>query len=468
MRKQLRWLIDIQKLPNELEVCRSSFVVGWVATADFCQVLAKDIWVLRLQTIQSKVSHESETDTEGLSSQVFSSQSESEAESDSRSSRRSRRDDAKPKEGTPNLSDLLSICYIATLLLRIPMTVANMHGWINRGELLFYRGSREVSLPMRERLPPRYQRLLEPQELLPPEKLHKSIVRTLAMYNKEFGMVIPPINSSLVLYRWIKDLALPLEVFAACQRLAKILNVDGTFVLTFNVGTNVVLRYPETRLMALVVVATKLLFPFDHIERQTNSATDLSALSLDWNAWAEVHKAEQDTQHPQAQLTFEQAFKLDESECLEAADDTLDAYLDWYEETVASEDVRGHGREAQDADLRRTFFRMFPRRSDQWPGKQLHTRPPAETSAKNISEIQSVLLRPRVVQLTAGRKVDQVGTSYRRIRHAEDLSGPAKVFYGKAAELAGLPPEGMVRAVFLTERKLGKSEERLRKSNSAR
>lgn len=363
--------------------------------------------------------------------------------------------------------ELLSICYMATLLLRIPMTVADVHKWVNDGRLLYYRASQEVPLGMRERLPPRYQLLLEPQDLLPPERLHKSILEILTMYNKEFGMAIPPINGPLVLYRWVRDLALPIEIFAACQRLGKILSIDDTFILKSKAGTNVVLRYPEPQLMALVVVATKLLFPFDDIERQCHTATDLSSLSLNWDAWTEMHKTEEDSVD-KPRLSFNQAFDFSEADCLTAADETLDAYLDWFGDNLASEDIREHGQAAQDADLRRKLFRMFPNESVRQAQGRTNSSIGGETSAKKPRPGQGPLLREAVIHPSDIGNAYRVGSFYRRFRSVQDLSGPAQVLYEKAAALAGLSLESLVQAVFSSERKLEKKEEHIRKSRNAR
>ena len=369
----------------------------------------------------------------------------------------------KPKEGAPNLLEMTSLSYLAISLLRIPVTVADMHGWINNGEMLYYQASREVPLGMRERLPSRYQQLLVPQDMLPPENLHQSVLETLTRFNKDFGMVIPPLNVSLVLYRWVKDLALPLEVFAASQRLAKTLDVNaGSFTASKGV-TNVVLRYPEAQLMALLVVATKLLFPFDNIDRQCRAATELSALSLDWDAWAKMHIAG-DSHSDQKQLTFQHAFELTESECLAAGNDKLDAYLDWYEDNIASEDVREHGQAGKDADFRKTLFRMFPGRSEERTGQQAHDNNLEAKTVDNLRQVQGTILHGRAVRPLDSQSCRRIGSMYRRFRNVEDLSGPVEVFFGKAAKLAGLSMESMVQAVFLTERKVQKVEEALRKS----
>lgn len=424
--------------------------------------LTKDLWALRSQKIQGKVSYESETDTEGFSSQGFSSQSESESATASRSSRRLKAK-TKMNEGTPNLVDTLSLCYIATLLLRLPITVADLHQWINEGEMPYYRASREVPAGMKERLPAEYQRPLEPQDLLPPERLHANILKVAIIFNGDFGMNMPPLNVPLILYRWIRTLVLPLEIFAGSQRLAKLLDVDMSSFLATKAHRNVVLRYQEAQLMALVVVTTKLLFPLDDIQRRVYQPTDLSSLALDWNAWAKLHDRVHDSNNDH-QLTFDQAFDFNESDCLSAADEKLDAYLDWYEDSIASEEIREHGRARQDADFRRTLFQMFPappRKSKQALGASSVA---PKSAWKRLHESPVMLERERVAQPAPSKSVNRMGSFYRRFRTVEELSGPVKLLFEKAAALAGLELGSMVQAVFATEKRLEKVEEGLRRA----
>ena len=427
-----------------------------------CKSLTKDLWALRLQKIQGKVSYDSETETEAFSSQGISSQSEKESASASQSSRRSKKD-KRMRAGTPALVETVSLCYIAILLLRMPVTVADIHEWIGDGKFLYYRASREVPLGMRARLSPAYQAQFEPQDLLQPESLHRSILDMAVLFNKDFGMAIPPLNVSLVLYRWIQALMLPLEIFAATQRLARLLKVDLSTFIASKASKNIVLRYPEAQLMALVVVATKLLFPADDVERRAYEPTDLSSLSLHWDAWVKLHKPGSENPAEQPQLPFHQAFEFSESEALSTANERLDAYLDWYENNIANEEVRERGRARNDADFRRTLFQMFPT-----PARQSKvSNEEMSADGNRLLNAHGTLLRERVVQPQKSKNVHRIGTFYRRFRTVEELCGPATVLFERAAALAGLSVESMVQSVFLTERKLQRFEEGLRKAAKA-
>jgi RNA polymerase I-specific transcription initiation factor RRN7 len=465
----------------------------------FLQGITRDLWALRLRRLQGRVTYDSETDTEGQS-QVFSSQSEGES-AGSQTTRGSRRRRQAKTDGAINLSETLVICYIGTLLMRIPFTVVDLISRVDNGELLYYRAAKEVPANLRERLPGEFQVLLEPQTILQASSLHHRILELGVVLNAEFGMVIPAVNHPLMLYRWMQALALPIEVYAATQRLARILDVDFTLQLGSKTTSSRVLRYPEVQLMSLLVVSTKLFFPIDDIDRHPVSANDLSALQMDWSEWAAaqgplldgggeseiIQNSRVDTPHD---LTFPEAFSISESDCLAMGDEELDRYMDWYQDNLASENIREHGRAGRDADFRRTLMRMFPTQSASRPtvssaaaavgeskragvgpgeGEDTSLARQASDTTQRLRRAQQAL-RPKKIAVSAvgdnlGRdEVARAGSFYRRHREAKELDGPARLLYTKAAQLAGISLESMTKAVFLTERKLQMREERARKA----
>lgn len=401
---------------------------------------------------------------------MFSSQSESESQTESRSrrsqsSRRTLKKDSKPGEVTPALSETLSLCYVGMLLLRLPITVADIHRWTNEGQLLYYRATREVPLAMRTRLDGRYQELLEPQELIQAQSMHQGALKILTMLNTEFGMAVPAINTPLILFRWIQELALPLEVYVATQRLGRILDVNMTFATG---GSNVVLRYAEVQLMALVIIATKLLFPLDDVERCSESSVDLPLLKMDWKEWLKAHESNTEGATDSNRLDFDAAFSFKESDCLDAANETLDAYLDWYSDSIATEEIRDRGRAGQEADFRRVLFQMFPSQPrSEW------VVPRQASAGKNdlqmrVRNLQGHLRSNHIVEpAQCTQDTPRPGSLYRQCKSVEDLSGPAKVLLEKAAGLAALPLDAMVQAVFLMERRLQKHEDMLKKQEKA-
>lgn len=369
---------------------------------------------------------------------------------------------------------------------------------VDNGELLYYRAAKEVPGNLRERLPGEFQVLLEPQTILQASSLHHRILDLCVLLNAEFGMVIPAVNHPLILYRWMQALTLPIEVYAATQRLARILDIDFTLQLGGKTNSSRVLRYPEVQLMSLLVVSTKLLFPIDDIDRHPVSANDLSALQMDWQEWAvaqgplvddgDESDIIQNSKHDTApDLTFPEAFSISESDCLAMGDEELDRYMDWYQHNLASENIREHGRAGRDADFRRTLMRMFPTQSAPRPtvsstageskgsgagageGEDTSLARQASDTTQRLRRVQQAL-RPKKIAVSAvgddGQRdeVARAGSFYRRHREAKELDGPARLLYTKAAALAGISLESMTKAVFATERRLQMREERARKA----
>jgi RNA polymerase I-specific transcription initiation factor RRN7 len=443
--------------------------------------------------LQGRVTYDSETDTEGQS-QVFSSKSEGES-AGSQTTRGSRRRRQAKTDGAINLSETLVICYIGTLLMRIPFTVVDLISCVDNGELLYYRAAKEVPANLRERLPGEFQVLLEPQTILQASSLHHRILDLGVLLSAEFGMVIPAVNHPLILYRWMQALALPIEVYAATQRLARILDIDFKLQLGGKTSSSRVLRYPEVQLMSLLVVSTKLFFPIDDIDRHPVSANDLSALQMDWSEWAAAQgplldggdesDIIQNSKHDiSPDLTFPEAFSISESDCLAMGDEELDRYMDWYQDNLASENIREHGRAGRDADFRRTLMRMFPTQSAPRPtvsstgggnksvseGEDTSLARQASDTTQRLRRVQQAL-RPKKIAVSAvgddGMRDEvaaRAGSFYRRHREAKELDGPVRLLYTKAAQLAGISLESMTKAVFLTERKLQMREESARKA----
>ncbi|KAK3070855.1 hypothetical protein LTR53_009717 [Teratosphaeriaceae sp. CCFEE 6253] len=448
LRKQLRWLIGTKKLPEELET------------------LVRDLWALKLQSLRPRFSHDSDTETD-TQSYYFSSQSEGEASASEASARSRRRRSRVKVDGTPNLMDTLALCYMGMLLLREPVTVADIHRWASEGDLLYYCASKEVPLGMRERLSPTLQELLEARPLGTAEKLQKHVQSMLAQYSADLGMALPPVNHPLLLYDWTRALALPIEVFAATTRLARMLDVTFEFKLDVKPRTkDVMLRYPEARLMALLVVATKLLFPFDDVQRSATSVTAMDALAMDWSTWAP-------TQFPSGPyggtkpLPYAAALDFTQMDVLGASERQLDQYMDWCEANIANEDVRTRGKAGRDADFRRTLLSMFPagRSMTALDGNELYPEGMEDVPTEQLRAVQLALTPRQSAELPHHGQADVagIGSLYRRVRSVEELDGHCRMFYERAASLAGLSLDDMVRAVSLMEIQVQKREVNLRK-----
>lgn len=320
---------------------------------------------------------------------------------------------------------------------------------------------------MKTRLPFNYHQGMDPQSKLQPTSLHQAVLDNIIAYDRSFGMTMPPLNHILLLYRWVRHLALPLEVYAAVIRLARILEVDFSYDIQVERSSrDFVLRLAEARLISLLVVATKLLFPMDGVERYPRKPTELSALAVDWDAWSEARVEYDAAMKNSERMGYEQALQVTEQDAIQMADEKLDEYMDWYQSVFANEDVREQGRAGREAEFRRAMFDFFPanRSTEQPQSTATRASELAETPVGlKLKKVQAALRPVRVKQDGKPEKgeenISRPGSNYKRYRETEELSGYAKEFYEEAARLSGLSLELLVKCVFLMEKKLEKWEE---------
>ncbi|KAI4716280.1 hypothetical protein E4T48_07502 [Aureobasidium sp. EXF-10727] len=433
--KQIHWLINSKHLPNELE------------------------------SLQSRVTYESESEAEH-SSQFYSSQSEAERTDDTAQTRRARK---SKNDAVPKLVDALSMCYIGCLLLRLPVTVGDLYTWAASGDLLYYRAVKALSESMKMRLPFNYHRIMDPQDILSPGAVQQAVLDNITAFDRAFGMATPPINHILILYRWIKSLALPLEVYSATLRLAKLLEITFVYDVQAKRSSRYrILQHAEPRLMGALVIATKLLFPLDNVKRYPKNPTELSALTMDWSNWSKARAECNDTIKSKAPLGYQEAMQIQEKDVLSMSDDKLDDYMDWYGSVFVEETVREKGRIGKEAEFRRALLRIFPvERATQTASDAMDVDKDAEPAPEEerLRKVQSSLRPTRVkadVRSTE-LKVIRPGNSYKRYRNAGELDGYAREFYDEAADLVALPLNSLVKCVFFLERRLEKWESSERK-----
>lgn len=88
---------------------------------------------------------------------------------------------------------------------------------------------------------------------------------------------------------------------------------------------------PEVQLMCLVIVATKLLFPFDNVKRYPRALNDPSVQVIDWEKWAEAQSTFDRRGISQGFLTNGAAMQATEMDAMEMTQQQLDEYMDWYD-----------------------------------------------------------------------------------------------------------------------------------------
>ncbi|KAI9880099.1 MAG: Pol I core factor CF [Pleopsidium flavum] len=435
--KQCFWLVHTKGFPAELEN------------------IVHDLWALRLQLLKARTEEPSDTET---ASHVFSSQSEDETETAAEEARRKRKK-LRGKDA-PTLVDTLGMCYLATLLLRLPVSVGDLHRWAVREEILFVRAVRFVPLAMREKLPGHYLGALDTRSVLKSDHLHNSVVELVLIYNREFGMSFPALNHPLLLFKYIKELAIPLDVYPVIDRLTLLCSYDFLFPTS---GTRYrVSSLPEPQLMSLLIIAVKLYYPFDAITRCPRTSTEPAALSIDWKAWAAIQDNDIARNHVGRALEKGKEMEIGEHDVFNMTERQMDEYLDWYGKTWLDEEARNSNPKALPAQL----LDMFP--TNRAGGSIIPQEHALSGEGESKVEQEAVLDKVKQVQSSMGMRrvisdvdaehnkepVKRPGSYYKHYRRVQDLPHDAKVFFEAAARAVGLSLHTLVKAVFQTECKL--------------
>lgn len=120
LRKQAMWLISARGMPPELEI------------------VIRDLWAVRIRNIRGVGEDERDArDGSGFSS---TSEGETEGEDDGVGMEMSRRHRKIAREkGLPRLIESLALCYMAMLLLRLPVAVGDLQKWAEQHEIPYFR-----------------------------------------------------------------------------------------------------------------------------------------------------------------------------------------------------------------------------------------------------------------------------------------------------------------------------------------
>lgn len=204
---------------------------------------------------------------------------------------------------------------------------------------------------------------------------------------------------------------------------------------TFNMGRKrfKLLDHPDILLVACIVFSTKLLYPFDGVERPPVSYRDPSSLQIDWGKWRELMRDAESEGLDRREIN-----QLQPEDAWTMSDRKIDDYLDWYEKTQIKQ-----GSETQE------LTELFPlaNRRPQNPRPEL-------TEAQIDERLRTAQSYIRSVPPEKGDGLMRAGDDHAIYRTAEDLPDLAKAFYGKAAGISGLSLDKLVKAVHAVEKRV--------------
>ena len=165
-------------------------------------------------------------------------------------------------------------------------------------------------------------------------------------------MSFPSLNTPLLSFRYMRDLALPctslsnvlialqvggrliriiVAIYPAVLRLATLLHY--TFDYRLSPAKHVKAEYPEVRLMSLLIVAVKLSQALDDEERSPRTAGEAAALTIDWNTWERAMSNGELPNIAKGLLHKGKEADVTEPDVSHMDGQQLDQYMDWFEKT---------------------------------------------------------------------------------------------------------------------------------------
>ncbi|KAJ5367648.1 hypothetical protein N7541_001589 [Penicillium brevicompactum] len=444
-------------------------------------IVVRDLWALRLPDFKLKITESNEDDGGDSEREVFSSQAAQSDDSEVGFKPHSRYVE------WPRLIDAAGLCYLAALIMRVPICVNDFYEYVYRDlstslgtslglvdvssltrsprmiirqKLPYTRVLATVPSEMRERLPPELTGILEVSRLPKIEHLHDAVQALTLFYQRRFDVALPPLNWPILLFRHIKRLALPIEVYDAVKALQSLLDITFEYPKPkATVERKKSHHYPDVELIVLIVIATKLLFPFDDLKRYPTTSKEPAAQTMDWSQWALAQASFDSDSHFKENIGRDAAIRVTDSDVLAMSADQLDHYMDWYAESWL-DTSRTPGRLAE----------LFPiQRGDNQPssatdpGLSTATTFAPDTMQKKLDTLLHEVMqdiKPRRVIPEESDDHKRPGEVYRRYRWESQLNGAARTFYEIAATLAAVPLKTLVRAVTLTEYKIARNDEK--------
>ncbi|OAA39862.1 ubiquitin fusion protein [Beauveria brongniartii RCEF 3172] len=408
LRMQVLWLIEEKGHREELET------------------VVRDLWDLRIRGATA-LGHGTAPDADAEDVlQVFSSQPAI-IEPTKRWTSKSKAQDWGTDRGLgwpmPSLSDTLALCYLGCYLLRIPTRLGELIRLANDRHLPYRNVFQQLPTEMQERMPSNYIKLLKsPMRLaLEGAQAYSTVMDLACSYHLNYNMLFPDLNYMPILVQYTKLLALPVECIVAVRRICNALGYR--FHLPVQSTRVYPLHNPEVRLIALLIVATKLCFPFHGGSPLTVSDDSLVLPSFDWNSW----QSAKGQPEPDKARTFD---GVTPSDVANMTDDDLDAYY----RHIAS------FLETKNTNPVTAFFPVEP---EPVPDPVRAEPTPEEVDDMARTVLQSAVGMPNT---EAPNKYN-----YEAYRQVEDLPPMAKCFYSAISSAAEVSLETTVRAVYMLE-----------------
>ncbi|XXG99284.1 Vacuolar protein sorting-associated protein 52 [Hypoxylon texense] len=448
LRKQVRWLVQEKGFPGDFEE------------------IVRALWTLRVRNLPLQESGGEKKRRKGggdeweqdgypssAESTLFSSQSdgagfESSDFDHSDATTATWAPDASKRWKLPKLFDTLALCYLACLVRRLPATTADFCSWAQKGEIDFLAALNGIPQNVRDRLPAEYHRALQVRDHIPLGKLQTTVQDLVISFKANFDTVFPPLNYVPILVRLMTDLTLPIETYLAVKCITKILKADYSYPIG---GKRIrTIDNPEVFLTAVLVVSAKLLYPLDNIERPPRSDEDPRNVKVNWAQWQESMREETNETSPN--LLRGEEYKVTAEDVLGLDKTKLDDYMDWFEKMWIRD-----GDAKTDERIQKPFLGQDRLSVPSNNNEELSQDQEIERIRNRYAALNSSMIIVEPVadpEDTEVKKEKQPRDFCPVWRTQEDLPDAARALYSKAASLAAIPLNTLVRGATQIERRL--------------
>lgn len=252
-------------------------------------------------------------------------------------------------------------------------------------------------------------------------------------------------------------LSLLVDIYRAMRQMSSMLEID--FCFPRHGSRQQRSDLPEIRLVALLIIAVKIYYPFDLLDRHPRSQLDIAVLNIDWDKWCQLQKQHDLRLTSEGKIGRGNEMLINEQDVMNMSGEQLDEYLVWYEKMWISEDDDEHTKRG----LPKQLLDMFPTsrvNASSAAAIDFDAETKAEGSLldEKLGKVQNRLkLRSAISKEGEGKHKEtlrRLGNFYKRYRKIEDLPLQAKAFHEAVASLIGVSMATLVMAVLQMERKI--------------
>lgn len=358
----------------------------------------------------------------------------------------------------PSVIQTVSTCYLAIYILRLPVFIGDLVLWI-RNKWLPYIGAIDMlPLEMRKRLVPSSIEAIRDNQTMTAERLQARTNQLFMAYQQELGLQIPALNLPLCLYRIIESLSLPIDVYPAVRKLAALQKYSFTYPGKAEKGWNRLT--PDKQLAAYVVVAVKLMYPFDTVIKYPVTNTEPASAIVDWAIWSRAKKRHDESINKCDLFTDEEARTTTENDVIYMSETSVDQYMDWFTEAWAKPG-EAHALAGKTLFVQQ-MFDFFPIGNQAAKSVKVNAEEMRQSITEGIRAVNNdLILRPareydssEVSKLQLGRPADQ----YPRYRRVEEMDDIAKEVYNAIANFVGFTTETLVQLTLQLELRLAEED----------